>query len=108
MLVDITHPDDLLLKAATYVDDFTAAAKIIQLRKWLNTKNQQYVADIFGWKSIKITTDGQRHLGAIFGSIEYKRTYIQEKLITGLRNYKCYVNSMVQASSSLFMLCYKI
>ena len=33
MLVAITHPDDLLLKAATYVDDFTAAAKIIQLRK---------------------------------------------------------------------------
>ena len=33
MLVGITHPDDLLLKAATYVDDFTAAAKITQLRK---------------------------------------------------------------------------
>ena len=43
-------------------------------------RNQQYAAYIFRGTSIKITTGGQRHLGAVIGSTECKRIYIQEKI----------------------------
>ena len=50
-------------------------------KSWLIIKgNQQYAADIFRGTSIKITTDSQRDLGAVIGSTEYKRIYIQEKI----------------------------
>ena len=102
MIVDITHQDDSFTKTATYADDFTAAGKTTQLKKWWDTLcqlgpklgyypeggkswfiikgNQQYAANIFRGTSIKIKTDGQRHLGAVTGSTEYKRIYIQEKI----------------------------
>ena len=102
MIVDITHQNDLSTKTTAYADDFIASGKITQLKKWWDTpchlgpefgnhpesgkswliikRNQPYAADIFCGTSIKITTDGQRHLGAVIGSTEYKRIYIQEKI----------------------------
>ena len=102
MIVDITHQDDSSTKTAAYADDFTAAGKITQLKKWWDAlcqlgpkfgyypgggkslviikENQQYVADIFHGTSIKISRYGQRHLGAVMGSTECKRIYIQEKI----------------------------
>ena len=102
MIVDITHQDDSSTKTAAYADDFTTSGKITQLKKWWDTlchlgpkfgyypgggkpwliikRNQQYAADIFRGTNIKITTDSQRHLGAVIRSTEYKRIYIQEKI----------------------------
>ena len=102
ILVDITHLDDSSTKTATSADDFTAAGKITQLKKRVDTlrqlgpklgyyleggkfcliikRNHQYAADIFCGTSIKITTDGQQHLGAVIRSTEYKRIKIQEKI----------------------------
>ena len=102
MIVDIIHQDDSSTKTAAFADDFTAGGKIAQLKKWWNTLchlgpkfgyypeggkswliikgNQQYAADIFCGTSIKITTYGQRHLGAVIESTEYKHIYIQEKI----------------------------
>ena len=102
MIVDIKHQDDSSTKTAAYADDFTAAGKITQLKKWWDTLchlgpkfgyypeggkswliikgYQKYAADIFRETSIKITTDGQQHLGAVIGSTEYKRIYLQEKI----------------------------
>ena len=37
MIVDITHQDDSSMKTAAYADDFTAAGKITQLKKWWDT-----------------------------------------------------------------------
>ena len=49
-------------------------------KSWLILKrNQEYAADIFRGTSIKITADGQRRLGAVIGSTEYKHINIQEK-----------------------------
>ena len=81
MIADITYQGDSSTKTATYADDFTAAGKITQLKKWWDTLcqlgskighypeggkswliikgNQQDAADIFRGTCIKITTDGQ-------------------------------------------------
>ena len=41
---------------------------------WLTVKgNQQYATHSFGGTSIKVTTDGQRHLEVFIESTEYKR-----------------------------------
>ena len=102
MLANITHLDDFSTKTAAYADDFTAAGKSTQLKKWWDTLcqlgpkfgyypkggkswliikgNRQYEADIFRGTGIEITTDGQRHLGAVIVSTEYKRINIQEKI----------------------------
>ena len=49
-------------------------------KSWLIlTRNQEYATDIFRGTSIKITADGQRHLGAVIGSTEHKQINIQEK-----------------------------
>ena len=102
MLVDNPHHDDSSTKIAAYADEFSAAGKITQLKKWWDTLcqlspkfdyyfeggkswliikgNQQYAADIFRGTSIKITTDRQRYLGAVIGSTKYKCIYIQEKI----------------------------
>ena len=37
MIVNITHQDDSSTKTAGYTDDFTAADKITQLKKWWDT-----------------------------------------------------------------------
>ena len=101
MIVDISHQDDSSTKTAAYADDLTAG-KITQLKKWWDTLcqlgpkfgyypeggkswlvikgNQQYAEDILPGTSIKFTTDGQRYLGAVIGSTEYKCIYIQEKI----------------------------
>ena len=102
MLVDISHYDDPSTKTAAYADDFTAAGKVVQLKKWWDTLcelgpkfgyypegskswliikgNHEHAVEIFHGTKIKITTEGQRHLGAVIGSIEYKQTYIQDKV----------------------------
>lgn len=101
MIVDITRQDNSSTKTVAYADNFTAARKITQPKKWWDKlgskfgyypevgksrpiikRNQYYAADIFRRKSIKITTVGQPRLRTVIGSIgciqyiEYI-TYIQ-------------------------------
>eukprot|EP00794_Sanderia_malayensis_P000855 gene855-147_t len=52
-------------------------------KSWPNLKNanQLNVAEnIFKDLSIKITTEGQRHLGAALGSESFKKAYVKEKV----------------------------
>ena len=52
-------------------------------KSWLILKNPENLPraqELFSETSIKITTDGQRHLGAAIGTPEYKHTYITEKV----------------------------
>ena len=98
MIVDITSK-----KTAAYADDVTAAGKNIQLKNWWKTlcmlgpkfgyypeaskswltvkeKAKQRAFTVFKDTAIKITTEGQRHLGAVIGSSKYKREYVQNKI----------------------------
>jgi hypothetical protein len=52
-------------------------------KSWLILKdlqNLQAAETLFADTSIKITTEGKRHLGAAIGTEEYKNTYITEKV----------------------------
>ena len=102
MIVDITRKIDDSTKTAAY-DDVSAAGKIIQLKNWwkklcilgpkfgyypeaskswliVKEKAKQRAFTVFKDTAIKITTEGQRHLGAVIGSSKYKREYVQNKI----------------------------
>ena len=92
MIVDITRQDNSSTKTVAYADNFTAARKITQPKKWWDTlcqlgskfgyypevgksrliikRNQYYAADIFRRKSIKITTVGLPRLRTVIGSLD--------------------------------------
>ena len=95
MIVDITSKINDSTKTAAYAD-VTAAGKIIQLQNWWKTlcipgpkfgyypeaskswlilkeKAKQRAFTVFKDTAFKITTEGQRHLGAVIGSSKYKR-----------------------------------
>ena len=99
MLVEQASQANNTTKTAAYADDLTATGTIIRLRNWwdvlcrmgpkfgyfpegskswLIVKNKDQSA--FKDTNIKITTEGQRHLGAIIGSETFKQKYIQEKI----------------------------
>ena len=51
-------------------------------KSWLTVKEKevQKVQSVFKDANIKITTEGQRHLGAVIGSETFKQKYVQEKI----------------------------
>ncbi len=100
--------DDLLAHCDAvevwYADDSSAAGSFAQLMKfWLKlleigpkygyhpnpkktvliVKNEhelQEAKDLFHSTGIKITTEGERHLGAVVGSHKFRKEYIKEKV----------------------------
>ena len=91
-------------KQAWFADDASAAGKLMGILKWWNklfdigprygyfpnpnkcvliVKNEsmrERANELFGKFGIQITSRGQRHLGAIVGTLEYKEEYIREKV----------------------------
>ena len=87
-----------------YADDLTGAGVLSELRTWWdcvckdgpkygyfpnNTKSILIVKQdvpieeaerVFGDTGVKITTEGDRHLGAALGTTQFKEQYIQEKV----------------------------
>ena len=87
-----------------YADDSSCAGKLLETRKWwetLNMSNPKFgyfpkpsksvflVKDLdkldqaretFSSTEIKITTAGDRHLGAVIGSDEFREEYIRNKI----------------------------
>ena len=103
MLVAEANQVDNTTKTAAYADDLTAAGTIMHLRNWWETlcrlgpkfgyfpegskswlivkeKEVQKAQSVFKDTNIKITTEGQRHLGAVIGSETFKQKYVQEKI----------------------------
>lgn len=86
MLVDITHQDDSSTKTGAYTDDFTDPVKTHSAEKmmgyvmstwseicWHIMKgHQEHAVKKLQQTKIKMTTDGQRHSGAVIGSIQHK------------------------------------
>ena len=87
-----------------YADDSSAAGKMMEMKKWwdiLNEKGPQFgyfpkpsktvlivknadefrsAQEIFSGTGVKITTSGERHLGAVIGSPEFRSEYICNKV----------------------------
>ena len=88
-------------RETAFADDITAAGKIDGLRKWwdeltttgyfpkpsksrLIVKPERYdeVVAIYNGTNIQISLEGSKHLGAVIGSENFKRTYLEEKVST--------------------------
>ena len=107
--------DDLHLRVITvaFADDFTVAGKINEIKlywdalcnigpkygyfpkpekSYLIVKEQHSnkANKIFEHSNVKITSTGQRHLGAVIGNLDYKNKYVNEK-----------VNSLIDQISTL-------
>ena len=100
-------------KHVAFADDFTVAGKIPEIKDYWDSicnigpkygyfpkpeKSYLIVKDdhllkansIFKHSNVKITSTGQRHLGAVIGSLNYKNKFVNEK-----------INSMVNQLSLL-------
>ena len=102
MLVEIRMRDNNHTKTAAYADDLTVARPIDQIRIWWNTlcrlgpkfgyflegskswiivreNAKERAQTIFDNTKIKIITDGQRRLGAVIGTANFKQNYMNQK-----------------------------
>ena len=91
------------VKQVAYADDLTGAGKITAVKRWwdlittlgpeigyhpnagksvLIVKAEYYdiAIEAFRGTNVKVTKDGQRHLGAVIGTEEFKKEYIGEKV----------------------------
>ena len=103
MLVEIRMRDNNHTKTAAYADDLTVARPIDQIRIWWNTlcrlgpkfgyflegskswiivreNAKERAQTIFDNTKIKIITDGQRRLGAVIGTANFKQNYMNQKI----------------------------
>ena len=88
-------------KQVAFADDFTVAGKINEIRMFwealakigpkygyypkasksyliVKDEHDQKVHETFNDLDVKITTTGQRHLGAVIGSLQYKNEYVMK------------------------------
>ena len=90
-------------KQVWFADDSSAAGKLLELKKWwdvlcqagtqygyfplakkslliVKPQHKQLAEELFNDSGVKITTDGERHMGAVIGSHEFKETYVRNKI----------------------------
>ena len=90
-------------KSVALADDLTAGGSIENLKSWWNRLNimgpkfgyhpnaskcwlivknpfESQARSVFSDTTVKITTDGKRHLGAVIGTEKYKFAYVSEKI----------------------------
>ena len=105
-LLDILQEgvDSTLCQQAWYADDSSVAGKLREMKKWwdllmitgpkfgyfpnasktiliLKDKESYDLAvELFGQSGMQITLSGERHLGAVIGSLKFKREYVSNKI----------------------------
>ena len=95
--------DSSKCKQVWYADDSSAAGKLLEMRKWWDTlcqngpsygyfplpsktilivkiEHRELAQDIFAGSGVSITTEGERHMGAVIGSAEFKELYVTNKV----------------------------
>ena len=95
--------DTSTCKQVWYADDSSSAGKLIEMKKWwdeLCTSGPKYgyyplanktilivkpefeemARSVFGTSGVKITTSGERHMGAVIGSAMFKEEYVKKKV----------------------------
>ena len=112
LMDSLSHTLDDISKQVWYADDSTAAGRLESILDWwkklcdigpkygyfpnpaktvliLKGKECQPKANIlFGPHGIKITTDGERHLGAAIGSKQFKEDYVKAKVDSWILDVK--------------------
>ena len=133
MLVEIRMQGNNHRKTAAYADDLIVAGLIDQIRIWWNTlcrlgpkfgyfpearkswiivreNAKERAQTIFDNTTIKVTTDDQRHLGAVIGTANFKQNYMKEKIsqwIQELRILNKIASYKPQAAYSCFITGFK-
>ena len=90
-------------KQAWYADDSSAAGRLVEMRKWWNTlctagpkygyfplptktilivKEEYFMKaeEVFADTGVTITKRGERHMGAVIGTINFKKEYVNGKV----------------------------
>ena len=91
-------------KQAWFADDSSAAGKILELKKWwdllcqigpqygyfplarksvliVKPEFKEMAEEIFFGSEVKITAEGERHMGAVIGSQDFKEAYVTNKVL---------------------------
>ena len=100
-------------KQAWYADDSSATGLLQEVKTWwlkLNTFGPKFgyypkasksililkdesllpkAVELFAGYNIQITCEGQRHLGAVFRSEEFRTKYVNEKIQTWVKDVEC-------------------
>ena len=121
------------VKQVWLADDASAAGKLVSLHEFFNTLIKEgkiwlHINETKSWLilknandlnnetsffsdwSIKITTEGQRHLGAALGSESFKEAYVNEKVAEWhkeLEHLSIIAKSQPQAAYSAFINGYR-
>ena len=95
--------DSALCKQVWYADDSSAAGRLTEMRKWwdklcqagpdygyyplpaktiliVKPDEREQAEEVFRDTGVKITIEGERHMGAVIGSQEYKESYVMNKV----------------------------
>ena len=103
--------DDANCKQVWYADDSSSAGEIIEMKKWWDTlceqgpkygyfplatktilivkdSHKEKASRIFGNCGVTITTEGERHMGAVVGSLEFKELYVSKKVAKWIDDIK--------------------
>ena len=111
-LIDIlcNKTDQSKCQQVWYADDSSAAGKLLEIRKWWDVLNETgpkfgyfpkavktilivkdpqhftMAEEIFSGTGIKITKEGERHLGAVIGTMEFRGEYITNKVNSWIKD----------------------
>ena len=103
VLQDVTSYEKTNVKQVAYADDLSGAGKITDLKEWWNMVNEHgpnigytpnaaksvlivkpekydHALQTFSGSEVVITKKGQRHLGAVIGTPEFKKEYVEKKV----------------------------
>ena len=120
-------------KMAAFADDVSAAGKLPALRKWwdelirigpmygylpqptkswliVKTDKEEEARECFEGTGIQITVEGERHLGAVIGSEEYKEGYVRtiiEKWVNEITMLADIATTQPQAAYACFVQGYQ-
>ena len=115
-------------KQVWYADDSSAAGKIMEMKKWwdvlyhsgpqygyfplpkktiliVKPEFEQQAREVFSNTEVKITTEGERHMGAVIGGHDFKETYVTNKVnkwIEDIEELSALANDEPQAVYSCF------
>ena len=132
-LIDFSVTKHLSTKTAAYADDITATGKLRSLRRWWDklceigpkfgyhpnpgktwiiTRDDllPLAKEIFNGTGVKITSEGQRHLGAAIGKASFKTSFMQEKVdewISEIRVLSAIARTEPQSAYAAFISGYK-